>query len=130
MKLKTLFQRGLLAFCLATPGAAALADQHRTPSAEGATIAFANLADGDVVPPGYVARFTISGMGIAPAGSPSTTQVTSASIDMARLPRWSAPAGGRTGRALEGQTEPLTTWPTANCSCCWRIRPCHTIRRC
>jgi hypothetical protein len=41
----------------------------RTPSAEGASIAFANLADGDVVPPSFVVRFTISGMGIAPAGS-------------------------------------------------------------
>jgi hypothetical protein len=41
----------------------------RTPSAEGAAIAFSNLSDGDVIPPGYVARFTISGMGIAPAGS-------------------------------------------------------------
>jgi len=41
----------------------------RTPSAAGASIAFANLADGDVVPPSFVVRFTISGMGIAPAGS-------------------------------------------------------------
>ena len=49
--------------------AAALADSHLTPSAPGATIGFANLADGDTVPPGYTVRFTISGMGVAPAGS-------------------------------------------------------------
>lgn len=41
----------------------------RTPSADGTTVAFANLSDGDVVPPAFVVRFTISGMGIAPAGS-------------------------------------------------------------
>lgn len=45
------------------------ADTHRTPSAPGATIGFANLSDGDVVPPGFTARFTVSGMGVAPAGS-------------------------------------------------------------
>lgn len=48
---------------------AVLADGGRTPSAPGATIGFANLKDGDTVPPGYTARFTISGMGVAPAGS-------------------------------------------------------------
>jgi hypothetical protein len=41
----------------------------RTPSAEGATVSFANLSDGDVVQPSFVVRFTISGMGIAPAGT-------------------------------------------------------------
>lgn len=41
----------------------------RSPSAEGATVGFANLKDGDVVPPDFTVRFTISGMGIAPAGS-------------------------------------------------------------
>jgi hypothetical protein len=108
MKLKTLFQRGLLAFCLATPGAAALADQHRTPSAEGASIAFANLADGDVVPPGYVARFTISGMGIAPAGSPiDNTGHFHLLIDLAELPPLDQPlpATEQVVHFGKGQTE-------------------------
>lgn len=61
----------LLTLLLAVAGTpvGALADAHRTPSAPGATIGFANLADGDAVPPGYTVRFTISGMGVAPAGS-------------------------------------------------------------
>jgi hypothetical protein len=41
----------------------------RTPSPEGATVGFSNLADGDVVPPDFHVKFTISGMGIAPAGT-------------------------------------------------------------
>ena len=69
MNLKSLSHIGLLACCLTVICATALADNQRSPSAEGASIAFANLADGDVVPPGYTAKFTISGMGIAPAGS-------------------------------------------------------------
>ena len=70
MQTRTLFP-ALLALMLAAAGtlAGARADTHRTPSAPGATIGFANLADGDVVPPGFTARFTISGMGVAPAGS-------------------------------------------------------------
>lgn len=69
MNLQMLFRCGLLACCLAATGGTALADGQRSPSAEGAAITFANLADGDVVPAGYTARFTISGMGVAPAGS-------------------------------------------------------------
>jgi hypothetical protein len=41
----------------------------RTPSSGGASVSFANLSDGDVIPPDFVVRFSISGMGIAPAGS-------------------------------------------------------------
>jgi len=67
MKLKSFWPLALLAVSLAVhvdsdAGA-------RTPSAPGAAVKFANLADGDVVPPGYAVRFAISGMGIAPAGS-------------------------------------------------------------
>jgi len=67
MTLKPLLALALLAMCLGlhaddTAGA-------RTPSTEGAAIAFSNLSDGDVIPPGYVVRFTISGMGVAPAGA-------------------------------------------------------------
>jgi hypothetical protein len=52
---------------LAAPSVAA-AGFTRSPSPSGATVGFANLADGDVVSPGFTVRFTISGMGIAPAG--------------------------------------------------------------
>ena len=41
----------------------------RSPSPDGATVGFANVADGDVVPLVFTVRFTISGMGIAPAGT-------------------------------------------------------------
>ncbi|MEJ2383149.1 MAG: DUF4399 domain-containing protein [Xanthomonadales bacterium] len=44
------------------------AESGRSPSPDGATVGFANLADGDVVPPGFTVKFTVSGMGIAPAG--------------------------------------------------------------
>jgi Domain of unknown function (DUF4399) len=84
MQLKSLWYIGLLACCLAAP---AVAGPPRTPSAAGASIAFANLADGDVVPPGYVAQFTISGMGIAPAGSQiDNTGHFHLLIDLAELP--------------------------------------------
>jgi hypothetical protein len=110
MKLKSLFQLGLLAFCLAVPGAAALADSQRSPSAEGASIAFANLADGDVVPPGYIARFTISGMGIAPAGSPiDNTGHFHLLIDLTELPPLDQPLPA-TEQILhfgKGQTEAM-----------------------
>lgn len=45
------------------------AADHRSPSPEGASVEFANLSDGDTVPPVFVVRFTIVGMGIAPAGT-------------------------------------------------------------
>lgn len=46
-----------------------LAANGRTPSPEGASVGFSNLEDGDVVPPEFHVKFTISGMGIAPAGT-------------------------------------------------------------
>jgi hypothetical protein len=54
---------------LAGPAAAGeTADSGRSPSAEGATVGFANLADGDVLPPTFTLKFSISGMAISPAG--------------------------------------------------------------
>jgi hypothetical protein len=67
MKLKSIWLPALLALGFAFQATADTVA--RTPSAPGATVGFANLADGDVVPPGFTARFTISGMGIAPAGA-------------------------------------------------------------
>jgi hypothetical protein len=45
------------------------AGSQRSASPEGATVSFANLSDGDVVPPVFEVKFAVSGMGIAPAGS-------------------------------------------------------------
>ena len=45
------------------------ASEHRMPSPGGASVGFANLSNGDVVPPSFSVKFTISGMGIAPAGT-------------------------------------------------------------
>jgi hypothetical protein len=55
-------------------------------------VGFANLSDGDVVPPVFVARFAIVGMGIAPAG----TQIENTGhhhllIDVDQLPDLDAP---------------------------------------
>jgi hypothetical protein len=64
----------------------------RSPSAAGAVIGFANLADGDVVPPTFIVRFTISGMGIAPAGSRiDNTGHFHLLIDLAELPAMDQP---------------------------------------
>jgi hypothetical protein len=68
MYIKSLLSIGALLLGMVTAGALS-ADTQRSPSPAGATVGFANLADGDVVPPGFIARFTISGMEIAPAGS-------------------------------------------------------------
>lgn len=42
---------------------------HRRSSPAGATVGFDGLADGDTVPPTFNVRFTVAGMGIAPAGT-------------------------------------------------------------
>jgi len=42
---------------------------HRRPSPPGASVEIVNLHDGDVVPTTFLVVFSVSGMGIAPAGS-------------------------------------------------------------
>lgn len=74
MNLKNLLIAYLMMCSLALVGGLALADtqladDHRSPTAQGASISFANLADGDVVPPGFTVRFAVSGMDVAPAGT-------------------------------------------------------------
>jgi len=70
MELRSLWLVAVVATGLAVhaDGTAEETSAGRTPSAPGATVEFANLSDGDVVPPGFTVRFSISGMGIAPAG--------------------------------------------------------------
>ena len=90
MTLKTLLALALLATC---PGLhAENTAGARTPSADGATVSFSNLSDGDVIPPGYVVRFMISGMGVAPAGAQiENTGHFHLLIDLPELPDFDRP---------------------------------------
>ena len=64
----------------------------RTPSTEGAALSFLKLKDGDAVPPTFTAKFLISGMGIAPAGSNiDNTGHHHLLIDVTELPDMSQP---------------------------------------
>jgi hypothetical protein len=84
------------------------ANAARKPSAPGATVGFANLADGDVVPPVFTVRFTLSGMDIAPAGTdiPNTGH-HHLLIDVAELPDLNQPlpANDHIRHFGKGQTE-------------------------
>jgi hypothetical protein len=81
----------VFAVLLAAPIGSA-AETARSASPAGATVGFANLADGDVVPPGFTVRFTISGMGIAPAGvEVENTGHFHLLIDLDELPDMNAP---------------------------------------
>jgi hypothetical protein len=42
---------------------------HRTASSDGASVGFKTLKDGDIVAETFVVQFSVSGMGVAPAGS-------------------------------------------------------------
>ncbi|WP_179379173.1 DUF4399 domain-containing protein [Jannaschia marina] len=64
MKILTLF--AALSLAAVTP---ALADGHKTPSAEGTSVYFIGLADGDTIESPVTVRFGLSGMGVAPAGT-------------------------------------------------------------
>lgn len=66
--------------------------QIRTPSAEGASVGFANLEDGQTVPLVFEVRFQLSGMGIAPAGSNiENTGHHHLLIDVTELPDFDQP---------------------------------------
>ncbi len=67
-KRKLSFAAILLALILPLSAAGEPQAVPRSPSAEGARVGFANIEDGDVLPPVITVRFSISGMGIAPAG--------------------------------------------------------------
>lgn len=106
MKLKSLLMLVLVIACgsLCAEGQAA----DRTPSAPGASVAFGNLADGDVVPPAFVVRFAISGMGVAPAGSRiENTGHFHLLIDLAEMPDFDQPlpANDQIRHYGKGQTQ-------------------------
>jgi hypothetical protein len=86
----------------------------RTPSAPQATVGFGNIEDGDVLPPVFTVRFTISGMGIAPAGSQiENTGHHHLLIDVAELPDLSQPlpANDHIRHFGQGQTRTELTLP-------------------
>ena len=90
MTLKPLLACALLTACLGLQ--AAEPPSTRSASSEGAAISFSNLSDGDVIPLVYVVRFTISGMGIAPAGVQiENTGHFHLLIDLAELPDFDQP---------------------------------------
>jgi len=64
----------------------------RSPSPPGASVSFANLSDGDVVPPVFTVKFAIEGMAIAPAGTQSeSTGHHHLLIDVDELPDMNLP---------------------------------------
>lgn len=65
MKFRTVLYLMFLMF--AASGLAA-GELQRSPSADGAAVGFSNLSDGDIVRPVFLVIFSITGMGIAPAG--------------------------------------------------------------
>mgnify|MGYP001815289997 FL=1 len=88
MKFKTILALGLV---LVFSGLQA-AEIERSPSPKGATVGFANLEDGDMVPTEFKVVFSISGMGIAPAGVQiDNTGHHHLLIDVAELPDLSKP---------------------------------------
>lgn len=94
---KLLLPFAFLAACLSLqameePAADGTVTVSRAPSADGAAVDFANLSDGDTVSPGFNIRFSISGMGIAPAGSRiDNTGHFHLLIDLADLPEMDQP---------------------------------------
>jgi hypothetical protein len=87
---------------------------HNTPSAAGATVGFANLADGDVVPPVFTVKFAISGMDIAPAGTQTeNTGHHHLLIDVTELPDMNLPLPDTDNirHFGKGQTEVELTLP-------------------
>ena len=106
MKLKALLVVCAVAVfsCICAAGYAA----SRTPSAVGATVAFSNLSDGDMVQPSFVVRFTISGMGIAAAGAQiDNTGHFLLLIDLPDLPDFDQPlpANDHIRHYAKGQTQ-------------------------
>lgn len=89
-------------------------DGQRTPSPAGASVSFANLSDGDVVPPVFTVKFAISGMTIAPAGTQAeNTGHHHLLIDLAELPDLDLPlpATDNIRHFGKGQTEVELTLP-------------------
>ena len=77
----------LLATAVADGPVEESAASQRRSSPAGASVGFVNLADGDLVPPGFQVQFSVSGMGIAPAGTDiENTGHHHLLIDLAEMP--------------------------------------------
>ena len=64
----------------------------RSPSPDGATVAFSSIEDGDGLPATFTVKFVISGMGIAPAGvNIENTGHHHLLIDVTELPDFNQP---------------------------------------
>lgn len=109
-----LFTGMLLAMLAGTLAADGHADKtaqpglERTPSPAGATVSFANISDGDVVPTDFTVSFSVSGMGIAPAGTnAANTGHHHLLIDVEELPPMNLPlpATDQVRHFGKGQTE-------------------------
>lgn len=84
------------------------AGAHRSPSAEGASVGFRTLQDGDFVLPTFSVGFQVSGMGIAPAGTMiDNTGHHHLLIDVTEMPDMNLPlpATGTIRHFGKGQTE-------------------------
>lgn len=103
MKLKTALY--LLALLISS---GLYADNHRSLSSEGATVDFANISNGDLLPTVFTVRVLVSGMGIAPAGVDiENTGHHHLLIDVATLPDFDQPlsANENIHHFDKGQTE-------------------------
>jgi hypothetical protein len=111
MRFRLLSSGFLVLLLVAATGSA---DQHLRPSAPGTTIGFANLKDGDTIPPGFTVKFSVSGMGIAPAGSDiENTGHFHLLIDLDELPPLDQPlpASEHLIHFGKGQTETVLDLP-------------------
>lgn len=83
----------VLMLCAATVAAQQSAEiKQRSLSSDGATVGFFNLEDGQTVPLVFVVRFSITGMGIAPAGVQiDNTGHHHLLIDVVELPEFNQP---------------------------------------
>lgn len=119
MKAKTLLYVVLLAFTASLHAGNESAETdsvggHRSPAADGASVGFSNLSDGDVVPPVFTVKFSISGMGIAPAGVDiDNTGHHHLLIDVQELPDFNQPlpATNNIRHYGKGQSEAELTLP-------------------
>lgn len=97
MQLRVILALAFIAAALSFQPAALAGDggeagNKRSPSSKGAAVSFGNLKDGDVVPPEVHVKFSISGMGVAPAGVEiEYTGHHHLLIDVSELPDFSQP---------------------------------------
>ena len=108
---------GISAWAQEGSGEAARVASQRSASPDGAAVGFANIADGDVLPPVFSVQFSITGMGIAPAGVEiENTGHHHLLIDVAELPDLDQPLPA-TDNVLhfgKGQTRTELTLPEGN----------------